>query len=153
MEKIKQGIYRHFKGNLYFVLDVAWDREDPLNEEKAEVIYHPLYQVENIGWRRGISPKNFLEHIERPECGYSGPRFSFVKHYSISGLSRIILGSVFNNHKGQLLQVISVYERNSKSGVPGIWIRYEKVKIHEVDPLYQDDEDVRECVLECMSLL
>ncbi len=74
--QIEPGIYKHFKGKLYFVLGLAWSRNDPTDPAKAEVIYHPLYQVENLGWRRDITLEEFLEHIDCSEpFNYSGPRF------------------------------------------------------------------------------
>src|ERR1035437_738488 len=72
---IEPGIYRHFKGNLYFVLGLAWSHKEWTNSEKAEVIYHPLYLVENLGWRRDRTLEDFFEHVDRPELNYSGPRF------------------------------------------------------------------------------
>ena len=73
---IEPGIYRHYCGNLYFVLALGFDREDPTNLAKADVIYHPLCQVNNLNWRDRISPKKFLEHVARGN--YSGPRFTKI---------------------------------------------------------------------------
>ncbi len=83
---IEPGIYKHFKGNLYFVLALAWSRNDPTNPEKAEVTYHPLYQVENLGWRNDISLKEFLENVDRPELNYSGPRFVKIMDWKLPNI-------------------------------------------------------------------
>ena len=65
MEKVKIGkIYRHFKGNYYFVENIACDSET--NERM--VVYKPLYEREdgNYIWVR--PEKMFLEEIpERPD--------------------------------------------------------------------------------------
>ena len=65
MNKLEIGkVYRHFKGNYYFVENVGMDSET--NEEM--VIYKPLYPREDncYIWVRPI--KMFLEEIpERPD--------------------------------------------------------------------------------------
>ncbi len=65
MEEVKIGrVYRHFKGNYYFVENIAYDSE---TKEKM-VVYKPLYERDdkkNI-WVR--PEKMFLEKIpERPD--------------------------------------------------------------------------------------
>ena len=65
MEEVKIGrVYRHFKGNYYFVENVAYDSE---NMERM-VVYKPLYYREdgrNI-WEK--KKKMFLSEIpERPD--------------------------------------------------------------------------------------
>ena len=78
MEEVKIGrVYRHFKGNYYFVENIAYDSE---TKEKM-VVYKPLYEREdgkNI-WVR--AEKMFLEKIpERPD-NITGQkvRFELVK--------------------------------------------------------------------------
>ena len=64
--ELKQGIYRHFKGNRYRLLYVAKHSEtlEPM------VVYQALYGEQGI-WVRPASMWN--EHVERTD--YSGPRF------------------------------------------------------------------------------
>ena len=65
MEHVKIGrVYRHFKGNYYFVENVACDSES----KERMVVYKPLYPREdgNNIWVR--PEKMFLEEIpERPD--------------------------------------------------------------------------------------
>lgn len=64
MQKVKIGkVYRHFKGNYYFVEDVALDSET----QERMVIYKPLYdRTDSKTWVRRESM--FLEEIpERPD--------------------------------------------------------------------------------------
>ena len=65
MEEVKVGrVYRHFKGNYYFVEDIAYDSES----KNRMVVYKPLYNREDgrNTWVR--SEKMFLEEIpERPD--------------------------------------------------------------------------------------
>ena len=64
MEEVKIGrVYRHFKGNYYFVENVGFDSE---NKERM-VIYKPLYpRTDSMIWIRKESM--FLEEIpERPD--------------------------------------------------------------------------------------
>ena len=65
MEELKIGrVYRHFKGNYYFVENVAYDSET----KERMVVYKPLYQREDnrMIWVR--PEKMFLEEIpERPD--------------------------------------------------------------------------------------
>lgn len=65
MEEVKIGkVYRHFKGNYYFVENVAYDSET----QERMIVYKPLYPREdnrNIWVRR---ESMFLESIpERPD--------------------------------------------------------------------------------------
>lgn len=66
MGNVKIGrVYRHFKGNYYFVENIAYDSE---NKEKM-VVYKPLYERED-GRTIWVRPeKMFLEEIssERPD--------------------------------------------------------------------------------------
>ena len=64
MEEVKIGkIYRHFKGNYYFVENVALDSET----QERMVVYKPIYDRNDSKiWVR--REKMFLEEIpERPE--------------------------------------------------------------------------------------
>ena len=52
MHEVKIGaIYRHFKGNLYKVLDIVNDAESDNDNLKKVVIYEALYG-ENLKWAR-----------------------------------------------------------------------------------------------------
>lgn len=65
MEEVKIGrVYRHFKGNYYFVENVAYDSET----KERMVVYKPLYNRED-GRMIWVRPeKMFLEEIpERPD--------------------------------------------------------------------------------------
>lgn len=75
MEEVKIGrVYRHFKGNYYFVENIAYDSE---TKEKM-VVYKPLYYRED-GRTIWVRPeKMFLEEIpERPD-NITGQKFRFV---------------------------------------------------------------------------
>lgn len=64
MEKVLIGkVYQHFKGNYYFVRDVALDSET----QERIVVYSPLYdRTDSMIWVR--PEKMFLEIIpERPD--------------------------------------------------------------------------------------
>ena len=65
MESVKIGrVYRHFKGNYYFVENIAYDSET----KERMVVYKPLYERED-GRSIWVRPeKMFLENIpERPD--------------------------------------------------------------------------------------
>ncbi len=65
MGNVKIGkVYRHFKGNYYFVENVAYDSET----KERMVVYKPLYNRED-GRSIWVRPeKMFLEEIpERPD--------------------------------------------------------------------------------------
>lgn len=65
MEHVEIGkVYRHFKGNYYFVENVAYDSET----KERMVVYKPLYPRED-GRMIWVRPeKMFLEEIpERPD--------------------------------------------------------------------------------------
>lgn len=65
MEEVKIGrVYRHFKGNYYFVENIAYDSET----YERMVVYKPLYERKDgrLIWVR--PEKMFLEAIpERPD--------------------------------------------------------------------------------------
>ena len=65
MDEVKIGrVYRHFKGNYYFVENITYDSEN----KQRMVVYKPLYPRED---NRGIwvrPEKMFLEEIpDRPD--------------------------------------------------------------------------------------
>lgn len=75
MEQVeKWKIYRHFKGNYYFVEGVAYDSET----QERMVVYKPIYKREDDK-RIWVRPeKMFLEEIpERPD-NITGQKTRFV---------------------------------------------------------------------------
>ena len=81
MEQVQIGkIYRHFKGNYYFIEDIALDSET----KERMVIYKPLYERKDskICVRR---EKMFLEEIsiERPD-NITGQKYRFELQENIS---------------------------------------------------------------------
>jgi len=65
---IPLGRYQHFKGMEYTVLGVA------RHSETGE--YHVVYRAEYGDRGLNIRPYDmFVEHVEKPEHNYSGPRF------------------------------------------------------------------------------
>ena len=78
MDQIKIGkVYRHFKGNYFFVEDVAYDSET----KERMVVYKPLYNREDNRQLWVRPEKMFLEEIpERPD-NITGQkvRFELVK--------------------------------------------------------------------------
>ena len=79
MEKVEIGkVYRHFKGNYYFVENIAYDSETT----ERIVVYKPLYKREDKKklWVR--PEKMFLSEIstERPDnITWQTHRFEIVK--------------------------------------------------------------------------
>jgi len=74
MDGVKIGkVYRHFKGNYYFVENIAYDSES----KERIVVYKPLYN-RNDGCFLWVRPeKMFLEEIpERPD-NITGQKFRF----------------------------------------------------------------------------
>ena len=74
MNEIKIGrVYRHFKGNYYFVENLAYDSET----KERMVVYKPLYERED-GRSIWVRPeKMFLEEIpDRPD-NITGQKFRF----------------------------------------------------------------------------
>ena len=71
MEKIRKGVYRHFKGNQYLVLGEATHSET----REVLVLYIPLYGKFQIL----VRPKEmFFDEVDRPELNYKGPRFRYI---------------------------------------------------------------------------
>lgn len=87
MEKVKIGkIYRHFKGNYYFVENIACDSET--NERM--VVYKPLYEREDGNYILVRPEKMFLEEIpERPD-NITGQkhRFELAQDLSINYIKK-----------------------------------------------------------------
>ena len=75
METPRPGIYHHFKDSTkeYEVLGTAFHTET----EELLVIYRPLYETDYELFARPVLM--FLEQVDKPELGYSGPRFVFVR--------------------------------------------------------------------------
>lgn len=75
MEEVQIGrVYRHFKGNYYFVENIAYDSET----QERIVVYKPLYERED-GKKIWVRPeKMFLSEIpERPD-NITGQKYRFV---------------------------------------------------------------------------
>lgn len=86
MEQVKIGkVYRHFKGNYYFVENVALDSET----QERMVVYKPLYdRTDSMIWVRREAM--FLESIpERPD-NITGQthRFEFCEELSKNYLEK-----------------------------------------------------------------
>jgi len=62
------GKYEHFKGGEYEIIAFAKDSED-LTEL---VVYKALYGEGDV-WVR--PKKEFFDTVDKPEIGYTGPRF------------------------------------------------------------------------------
>ena len=81
MEQVKIGkVYRHFKGNYYFVEDIALDSET----QERVVIYKPLYERKDSKiWVR--REKMFLEEIpiNRPD-NITGQKYRFELQENLS---------------------------------------------------------------------
>ncbi len=69
---IVRGIYRHYKGNLYEVLDIATHSET----EQKMVVYRALYGEFGL-WVRPLAM--FAENVATEEG--SRPRFCLEKHF------------------------------------------------------------------------
>lgn len=81
MPEVEIGkVYRHFKGNYYFVENIAYDSET----KERMVVYKPLYERED-GRKIWIRPeKMFLEEIpERPD-NITGQKHRFELDKTIS---------------------------------------------------------------------
>lgn len=66
MEEVKIGkVYRHFKGNYYFVENIAYDSET----QNRIVVYRPIYEREDKKTLWVRSEKMFLSEIpsDRPD--------------------------------------------------------------------------------------
>ena len=74
MEQVKIGkVYRHFKGNYYFVENVAYDSES----KERMVVYKPLYNRED-GRSIWVRPeKMFLEEIPKRPDNITGQKHRF----------------------------------------------------------------------------
>jgi hypothetical protein len=73
MEEIIPGIYYHFKhpDRQYLVIGTAFHTET----EEPMVVYKALYDEGKLYTRPAGM---FLEHVDKPDYGYTGPRFVFV---------------------------------------------------------------------------
>lgn len=74
MKEVKIGrVYRHFKGNYYFVENVAYDSET----QDRMVVYKPLYPREDgrLIWVR--PEKMFLEEIPERSDNITGQKHRF----------------------------------------------------------------------------
>ena len=78
-EPIAYGEYQHFKkkpGALYVLHDTSIHRSEGPLEGKTMVHYRPLQ--EDFEWATRTYD-DFFEHVDKPEYGHSGPRFTLVR--------------------------------------------------------------------------
>jgi hypothetical protein len=73
--RVERGIYRHFKGNIYFVFGEVLGVEG--EETKRLVLYEALYGKPGRMFVRSV--ENFVEPLDKPEYNYKGPRFAPVE--------------------------------------------------------------------------
>ena len=74
MEEVKIGkVYRHFKGNYYFVENVAYDSES----KDRVVVYKPLYYREDGHYIWVRPEKMFLEEIPQRPDNITGQKYRF----------------------------------------------------------------------------
>lgn len=81
MNTVKIGkVYRHFKGNYYFVENVAYHSET----QERMVVYKPLYNREDSRTLWVRPEKMFLEEIPQRPDNITGQkhRFEFVEDLS-----------------------------------------------------------------------
>ncbi len=73
MEQVKIGkVYRHFKGNYYFVENIALDSET----KERMVVYKPIYdRSDSQIWVR--PEKMFLEEIAKRPDNITGQKYRF----------------------------------------------------------------------------
>ena len=91
METVKIGkVYRHFKGNYYFVENVALDSEN----KQRMVVYKPLYdRKDSMIWVR--PEKMFLEEIpDRPD-NITGQKHRFDIDYILPPVRRQPFTSIY----------------------------------------------------------
>lgn len=74
MEHVEIGkVYRHFKGNYYFVENVACDSET----KERMVVYKPLYPREDGNYLWVRPEKMFLEEIPNRPDNVTGQKIRF----------------------------------------------------------------------------
>lgn len=66
-QQLPIGTYRHFKGDEVELIGVGTHSEN--GEEYA------IYKHNGLLWIRPLAM--FTEHVNKPEIGYSGPRFKY----------------------------------------------------------------------------
>lgn len=74
MQEIKKGIYRHYKGRKYQVLEIVKNEED-----KSDMVLYQNVDDESKKWVR--SKKVFQEEVEVK--GEKKPRFEFIEELAI----------------------------------------------------------------------
>lgn len=58
-------IYRHFKGNLYRVIDIVFDSESNNDEEYEKVVIYQAMYGDNLKWARPYKMFNSLVDREK----------------------------------------------------------------------------------------
>ena len=80
MREIKIGkIYKHFKGNLYKVLDIVYDSESNNDDELKKVVVYESQYGDHLRWARPYDMFNSLVDKEKYPDVKQKYRFEEVK--------------------------------------------------------------------------
>jgi len=122
-KKLKKGLYQHYKGPLYRVLDVATHSET----EESLVVYQALYGEKGI-WARPLSM--FCETVMID--GVETPRFAFCEKQT-----QVLEVAVLNVKASQKIAFESAFEKAQKiiSSMKG-YLDHDLQQCLEVDNRY-----------------
>lgn len=69
MREIKVGqVYRHFKGNLYKVIDIVYDSESNRDEAYKKVVIYQAMYGEHLKWARDYEMFNsYVDKLKYPD--------------------------------------------------------------------------------------
>lgn len=99
---IESGIYKHFKGNLYFVEKLVWD----INRGISMVVYYPLYKIED---KEAYCRELFdFKAIVPDDNNNPVERFILINEIPANKMQMFLIGSVVVDDKNSLYEIVGI---------------------------------------------
>jgi len=80
MREVKIGqLYRHFKGHIYYVIDVVFDSESSNDEEYKKIVIYRNIEDASLTWARPY--EMFISEVDHEKYPEVSQKYRFEEYY------------------------------------------------------------------------